>query len=118
MGVTKQTIEAGNGQDYPKKGDNVAIHYTGWLHDPSRPDNKGKEFDSSQSRGPLKVAIGTGRVIQGWDEGVPQLSLGETALLTISGDYAYGPQGFPGLIPPNASLLFQVKLISINGKSV
>jgi FKBP-type peptidyl-prolyl cis-trans isomerase len=53
MGVTKQTIEAGNGQDYPKKGDNVAIHYTGWLHDPSRPDNKGKEYVALLSLGEI-----------------------------------------------------------------
>ncbi|KAB8230869.1 FK506 binding protein proline rotamase rapamycin-binding protein [Aspergillus alliaceus] len=118
MGVTKQTLEPGNGVDFPQVKDNVAIHYTGWLFNPNKPENKGDQFDSSATRGPLKVAIGTGKVIQGWDEGVPQLSLGEKALLTITGDYAYGPQGFPGLIPPNATLLFEVKLISINGKSI
>ncbi|KAE8381682.1 hypothetical protein BDV26DRAFT_255248 [Aspergillus bertholletiae] len=118
MGVTKTLLVPGNGVDFPKKNDEVAMHYTGWLYDQSKPDNKGDKFDSSFDRHqPLKVAIGTGRVIKGWDEGVPQMTLGEKALLTITGDYAYGERGFPGLIPANATLLFEVQLVSINGRS-
>ncbi|KAB8217254.1 hypothetical protein BDV33DRAFT_177436 [Aspergillus novoparasiticus] len=117
MGVTKTLIAPGDGVNFPKVKDNVAMDYTGWLYDPSKPDNKGTQFDSSKTRGPLKVAIGTGLVIKGWDEGVPQMSLGEKALLTITGDYAYGERGFPGLIPANATLLFEVELVSINGKT-
>ncbi|KAE8408711.1 hypothetical protein BDV37DRAFT_238201 [Aspergillus pseudonomiae] len=118
MGVIKQTLAPGNGVDIPQKNDEVAMHYTGWLYDQNAPENKGTKFDSSYDRGqPLRVAIGTGRVIRGWDEGVPQMTLGERALLTITGDYAYGARGFPGLIPPNATLLFEVQLVSINGKT-
>ncbi|KAK6824169.1 hypothetical protein RU639_005222 [Aspergillus parasiticus] len=117
MGVTKETLAPGDGVNYPKVKDNVAMHYTGWLYDPSKPGNKGEKFDSSYDRGQsLKTPIGVGRVIRGWEEGVPQLSLGEKALLTITGDYAYGPKGFPGLIPPNATLLFEVQLVAINNK--
>ncbi|OGM49875.1 hypothetical protein ABOM_001561 [Aspergillus bombycis] len=118
MGVTKQILKPGNGVDSPKKGDEVAMHYTGWLYNPNQPENKGDKFDSSHDRGqPLRSAIGMGRLIRGWDEGVPQMTVGEEALLTITGDYAYGERGFPGLIPPNATLLFHVQLVAINGKT-
>ncbi|TGZ80799.1 FKBP-type peptidyl-prolyl cis-trans isomerase Fkh1 [Ascodesmis nigricans] len=110
MGVTKETISEGNGTDFPKKGDQVSIHYTGTLAD-------GKKFDSSRDRGaPFGCAIGVGQVIRGWDEGVPQLSLGERAKLTITPDYGYGPRGVPGVIPGNATLIFDVELLGINGK--
>ncbi|KAJ5096158.1 hypothetical protein NUU61_005514 [Penicillium alfredii] len=121
MGVEKRILTPGNGTDYPKKGENVAIHYTGCLYDQSKPDSHfmGAKFDSSHNpgRGPLATPIGVGRLIKGWDEGVPQMSLGERAILTISSDYGYGPNGFPGLIPPNSPLVFEVELLSINGKS-
>jgi FK506-binding protein 1 len=71
-------------------------------------------FDSSVGRGDFKTAIGVGRVIAGWDEGVPQMSLGERSVLTIPGKMAYGDRGFPGLIPPNATLIFEVELKGIN----
>jgi len=122
MGVDKQIITEGNGKDFPQQGDQVSMEYTGWLFDTSKPDNKGNQFDSSEGRGPLAVKIGTGRVIRGWDEGIlgsngkTGMSLGEKSLLTISSDYAYGNRGFPGLIPQNADLLFQVELVSINNK--
>ncbi|PLB40520.1 FKBP-type peptidyl-prolyl cis-trans isomerase [Aspergillus candidus] len=121
MGVTKTLLREGNGVDIPQKGDNVAIHYTGCLHDPSSPDNHymGKKFDSSVDRGqPLTTSIGVGRVIKGWDEGVLQMSLGEKAILTIDPEYGYGSRGFPGLIPANSSLVFEVELLSINDKTV
>jgi FK506-binding protein 1 len=80
------------------------MHYVGTLEN-------GKKFDSSRDRGrPFQTRIGVGQVIRGWDEGVPQLSLGERAILTITGDYAYGERGFPGLIPPNATLIVSVSL--------
>ncbi|KAB8271268.1 hypothetical protein BDV30DRAFT_213736 [Aspergillus minisclerotigenes] len=119
MGVTKTLIAAGDGVNFPKKNETVAMHYRGYLYDPSQPDNKGNQFDNSYDRGqPLKVAIGTGRVIKGWDEGVPQMSLGEKALLTITPDYGYGAQGFPNLIPANSTLLFEVQLVAINNKEM
>ncbi|KAK6346230.1 FK506 binding protein proline rotamase rapamycin-binding protein [Orbilia blumenaviensis] len=108
MGVTKELISPGDGIHYPQKGDKVTMHYTGTL-------TNGKKFDSSVDRGePFVTKIGVGQVIKGWDEGVPQMSLREKAKLTITGDYAYGERGYPGLIPPNATLIFEVELLKIN----
>ncbi|EAW06841.1 FKBP-type peptidyl-prolyl cis-trans isomerase [Aspergillus clavatus NRRL 1] len=110
MGVTKEIKAAGNGADFPKKGDFVTIHYTGTLAN-------GDKFDSSVDRGsPFQCQIGTGRVIKGWDEGVPQMSLGEKAVLTITPDYGYGASGFPPVIPGNSTLIFEVQLLGINNK--
>ncbi|KAJ4348313.1 FK506 binding protein proline rotamase rapamycin-binding protein [Didymosphaeria variabile] len=113
MGVTKTTISEGNGPS-PQKGDTVTMLYTGWLKNAD--GSKGKEFDSTQKpgRGPFKTPIGVGRVIRGWDEGVPQMKLGEKATLDITSDYAYGNQEFPGLIPKNSNLIFEVELQNIN----
>ncbi|KAI4739118.1 hypothetical protein E4T45_15052 [Aureobasidium sp. EXF-8846] len=117
MGVTKQIIKQGDGSTYPKNGDNVTMEYTGWI---SENGQKGKQFDSSVGRGDFDVPIGTGRVIKGWDEGIVKedggMSLGEKATLTISSDYGYGDRGFPGAIPPKATLIFDVELKAINGK--
>ncbi|CAO5247730.1 FKBP-type peptidyl-prolyl cis-trans isomerase [Frankia sp. AgKG'84/4] len=108
MGVTVETLSPGDGTTFPKKGDTVTIHYVGTLR-------SGKVFDSSRDRGaPFTTEIGVGRVIRGWDEGVPQLSLGQKAVLTISPDFGYGPAGFPPVIPPNSELLFEVELLGIN----
>lgn len=83
------------------------MHYTGTLQD-------GTVFDSSIRKGrPFRFRIGIGQVIQGWDEGVMSMSLGEKAKLTITGDYAYGPNGIPGVIPPNATLIFEVELLAV-----
>ncbi|CAG8013353.1 unnamed protein product [Penicillium salamii] len=118
MGVEKKIIENGNGTDYPKVGENVAIHYTGCLYEEGAENNMGKKFDSSYDRGsPLATPIGVGRLIRGWDEGVPQMSLGERAILTISADYGYGARGFPGLIPANSTLVFDVKLVTIGTRN-
>jgi len=111
MGVTKETITPGNGVLFPKKGDKLTMHYTGTL---ANGKNKGKEFDSSVSRGkPFQFVIGIGQVIQGWDDGVVQMSLGEKAWLHITSDYGYGAEGAPGAIPPNADLKFEVELLAI-----
>ncbi|KAJ5400489.1 hypothetical protein N7465_010978 [Penicillium sp. CMV-2018d] len=122
MGVEKKTLVEGNGVDYPKKGEHVAIHYTGCLYDAEKVDNHcmGNLFDTSHKpgRGPLATPIGVGRLIRGWDEGVPQMSLGEKAILTISSDYGYGDRGFPGLIPANSKLVFEVELLKVGTKSV
>jgi len=108
MGVTVETIKAGDGMNFPKRGDNVTIHYVGTLTD-------GKKFDSSRDRNdPFVTKIGVGQVIKGWDEGVPQLSLGQKAVLTVTPDYAYGARGFPPVIPPNSVLRFEVELLKIN----
>ncbi|KAJ5675705.1 Peptidyl-prolyl cis-trans isomerase, partial [Penicillium macrosclerotiorum] len=121
MGVEKTILTPGNGVDFPKKGDNVAMHYTGCLYDEKEADNHnmGFKFDSSRDRGtPLASPIGVGRLIKGWDEGVPTMSLGEKAILDISPDFGYGERGFPGLIPENSRLVFEVELVKINNKSI
>ncbi|PPQ84128.1 hypothetical protein CVT25_003341 [Psilocybe cyanescens] len=108
QGVEITKISPGDGVNFPKKGDKVAIHYVGTFLD-------GKKFDSSRDRNsPLVTKIGVGSVIKGWDEGVPQLSLGQKAILTVSPDYAYGAGGYPPIIPPNSTLKFEVELIKIN----
>jgi len=108
MGVTIQTLLPGDGVNFPKRGDNVTIHYVGTLQD-------GKKFDSSRDRNsPFLTQIGVGKVIKGWDEGVPQLSVGQKAILTVTPDYGYGARGFPPVIPPNAILHFEVELLKIN----
>ncbi|KAJ3925640.1 MAG: hypothetical protein NXY57DRAFT_1051658 [Lentinula lateritia] len=107
MGVTIDTITAGDGVNFPQKGDTVLIHYIGTLVD-------GKKFDSSRDRGePFETEIGVGKVIKGWDVGVPQLSLRQRAVLTASPDFAYGARGFPPLIPANSTLKFEVELLKI-----
>merc|ERR1712217_744395 len=109
MGVEKEVIKAGDGVNFPKKNDTVTMHYTGTL------TNGGKKFDSSVDRGqPFQTKIGVGQVIKGWDEGVPQMSLGEKAVLKMTSDYGYGAQGAGGVIPPNADLTFEVELLKIN----
>ncbi|KAF8924814.1 hypothetical protein EDD21DRAFT_420806 [Dissophora ornata] len=108
MGVTKTTLSPGDGQNFPKAGDTVTIHYVGTLRN-------GTKFDSSRDRNDAFVTkIGVGRVIKGWDEGVPQLSLGEKAVLDITPDYGYGARGYPPVIPANADLIFEVELLKIN----
>ena len=109
MGVTRKVIKAGDGINFPKKGDTVTMHYTGTFK------NGGKKFDSSLDRGKAFVTkIGVGQVIKGWDEGVPLMSVGEKAILDISYDYAYGEKGHPAGIPAKADLLFEVELLKIN----
>merc|ERR1711924_90881 len=105
-GVSKTSIKAGDGQNFPKVGQSVKVHYTGTLLD-------GTKFDSSKDRDePFDFTLGEGEVIKCWDEGVAQMSIGETAILECSPDYAYGAEGAGGVIPPNATLKFEVELIS------
>ena len=109
MGVDITRLSAGDGKTFPKKGDRVTIHYVGTLK------ANGKKFDSSRDRGkPFQCVIGVGSVIRGWDEGVPQLSLGEKAVLEITPDYGYGASGYPPVIPANSTLVFEVELLKIN----
>ncbi|CAG9124816.1 hypothetical protein JYU34_015225 [Plutella xylostella] len=107
MGVEVETINPGDESTYPKAGQTVVVHYTGTL-------TNGTKFDSSRDRNkPFKFKIGKGEVIKGWDEGVAKMSVGERAKLICSPDYAYGKQGHPGLIPPNAILIFDVELLRL-----
>ncbi|QRW15186.1 FKBP-type peptidyl-prolyl cis-trans isomerase [Ceratobasidium sp. AG-Ba] len=108
MGVEIERIRPGDGKTFPQAGDTIEIHYIGKLAN-------GTQFDSSRDRGgPFKTQIGTGRVIRGWDEGVPKLSLGEIAKLSIPSELAYGAHGMPPTIPKDAALIFEVELLKIN----
>jgi FKBP-type peptidyl-prolyl cis-trans isomerase len=101
----------GNG-DAAQAGQTVTVHYTGWLHDPAAPEGRGRKFDSSKDRGePFEFALGAGQVIQGWDVGVQGMQVGGTRVLTISPELGYGARGAGGVIPPNATLVFEVELL-------
>jgi FK506-binding protein 1 len=104
--VTLEIFAAGDGINYPRPGNIVVVHYTGFLTDGSR-------FDSSRDRGkPFKFKLGADQVIPGLDLGVAQLSIGERAKMTIPFHLAYGDRGFPGLIPGKSNLIFDIELIS------
>jgi FK506-binding protein 1 len=101
----------GDGQHFPKAGDTLTMHYIGRL---TKDDS---QFDSSRDRGkPFTFKVGVGKVIAGWDEGVPKMSLGSRAILQVPAEKGYGARGFGGVIPPNADLYFDVELLAINGK--
>ncbi len=96
-------------------GKTFSVHYTGWLFDASAPDNKGKKFDSSRDRGqPLSFPLGAGRVIQGWDQGFAGMKVGGTRTLVIPPELGYGARGAGGVIPPNATLIFDVELMGVS----
>jgi len=97
----------------PKTGQTCVMHYTGWLYENGQ---KGKKFDSSVDRGqPFDFPIGTGRVIKGWDEGVATMKVGGKRTLIIPPALGYGARGAGGVIPPNATLIFEVELLDVKG---
>ncbi len=113
VSFTKKDVKLGDGAE-AKSGQNVSVHYTGWLYDPNSPDSHGKKFDSSRDRGqPFVFPLGAGRVIKGWDQGVVGMKVGGQRTLIIPADMAYGSRGAGGLIPPNATLIFDIELIGI-----
>jgi FKBP-type peptidyl-prolyl cis-trans isomerase FkpA len=95
-------------------GFNVTVHYTGWLYDPSKPEGHGEKFDSSvDRREPFVFYLGGGQVIRGWDEGVAGMKVGGKRTLIIPSHMGYGERGAGGVIPPYATLVFDVELLGI-----
>ncbi len=102
-----------------ESGAPINVHYTGYLWNATAPDNKGAKFDSSIDRKiPFGFILGAGRVIKGWDEGVAGMKVGGQRTLIIPPDKGYGARGAGGAIPPNATLVFDVELVSVIGKTV
>jgi FKBP-type peptidyl-prolyl cis-trans isomerase FkpA len=111
--LIKQDAQVGTGAE-AVAGRDVTVHYTGWLYDPSRPDHKGTKFDSSRDRNePFGFRLGAGQVIPGWDQGVAGMKVGGQRTLTIPSDMGYGARGAGGVIPPDATLLFDVELLDV-----
>ena len=95
-------------------GQSVTVHYTGWLYDEKAPQQRGQKFDSSLDRGqPFTFKLGAGQVIRGWDEGVAGMKVGGKRTLKIPADLGYGSKGAGGVIPPGASLVFDVELVDV-----
>ena len=113
-GLQYEDTKIGDGP-VAKSGQQVTVHYTGWLSDPSASNGRGKKFDSSKDRGqPFVFGLDQGMVIKGWDEGVQGMAAGGPRVLTIPAELGYGARGAGGVIPPNATLVFEVDLISSN----
>ena len=111
--LVKKDTKEGNGK-LAEKGKAVSVHYTGWLYDPAAPGQKGKKFDSSLDRKiPFGFILGAGRVIKGWEEGVVGMKEGGQRTLVIPASMGYGDKGAGGVIPPGATLLFEVELLKI-----
>ena len=109
--LKKIDVKQGTGAE-ATSGKPVVVHYTGWLYDSSKPDQKGQKFDSSRDRGqPFSFPLGGGRVIKGWDEGVAGMKVGGQRTLVIPPAMGYGDRGAGGVIPPNATLMFEVELL-------
>ena len=111
--LIKKDTKVGTGEE-ATVGKAVEVHYTGWLYDANAPDKKGAKFDSSRDRGaPFSFLLGAGRVIKGWDRGVAGMKVGGQRTLIIPADMAYGAQGAGKVIPPNATLIFDVELLGL-----
>lgn len=110
-GLQYRDLAVGTGT-VAQTGDTVLVHYTGWLQNAD--GSRGQKFDSSRDRGePLSFPLGQGRVIKGWDEGVRGMKIGGQRRLVIPSALAYGTRGAGGVIPPNATLIFEVELVKI-----
>ena len=112
--LIKTDVKLGTG-DLATPGKSVSVHYTGWLYDAAAPGHHGKKFDSSRDRNePFEFPLGAGRVIKGWDEGVAGMQVGGERTLIIPPGMGYGARGAGGVIPPNATLVFDVELLGVH----
>ena len=110
-GLQYEDLTIGDGAE-AAAGQFVSVHYTGWLQ--NEDGSPGEKFDSSKDRGePFEFVLGAGHVIRGWDEGVQGMKVGGTRKLTIPPELGYGARGAGGVIPPNATLVFEVELLGI-----
>ena len=110
---TRTDLQVGSGAE-AQKGRNLSVHYTGWLYDHTKPDMKGRMFDSSRDRGPFNFQLGAGQVIPGWDQGFNGMKIGGRRRLIIPPSLGYGVDGAGGgIIPPHATLLFEMELLDV-----
>ena len=110
-GLQYEELTVGEGE-LAVAGQHVAVHYTGWLRNDD--GSKGSKFDSSKDRNQtFKFPLGAGHVIRGWDEGVQGMKVGGSRLLVIPSELGYGTRGAGGVIPPNATLIFEVELLGV-----
>ena len=113
QGSKMTDVKVGSGAE-AVTGKTVVVHYTGWLYDEGAADHKGKKFDSSRDRGdPFDFPLGAGHVIKGWDQGVAGMKVGGQRTLVIAPEMGYGARGAGGVIPPNATLVFDVELLDV-----
>jgi len=114
-GLVAKVLQRGYGRA-AEAGDNVDVHYTGWLYDEQADDKRGQKFDSSVDRGQkFQFTLGAGQVIKGWDQGVAGMLIGEKRELTLSPEMGYGDRGAGNVIPPGATLVFEVELFGAEG---
>ena len=106
-------LEAGTGTE-ATAGRRATVNYTGWLYDPAQPESKGRQFDTSAGGGPFTFTVGAGQVIRGWDQGVPGMKVGGRRRLIIPPELGYGAAGSGNTIPPNATLVFDIELLSVD----
>jgi FKBP-type peptidyl-prolyl cis-trans isomerase FkpA len=110
---TRTDLQVGTGRE-AQKGQGLSVHYTGWLYDPTQPEMKGRMFDSSRDRGPFNFQLGAGQVIPGWDQGFDGMKVGGRRRLIIPPSLGYGVDGAGGgIIPPNATLIFEMELLDV-----
>ena len=105
MGYKIEVLTLGDGKNFPLRGHTVIVHFTGKLED-------GTKFDSSRDRNmPFQFILGAGQVIRAWEDGIGEMSKGQKVRMTCTHDFAYGVKGYPPLIPPEATLVFEIEII-------
>jgi FKBP-type peptidyl-prolyl cis-trans isomerase FkpA len=109
---TQTDLRVGTGVEVTA-GRRAIVNYTGWLYDPAQPEQKGRQFDTSTGRGPFTFTVGASQVIRGWDLGVVGMKVGGQRRLIIPPELGYGERGSGNVIPPNATLVFDIELIDV-----